>query len=485
MQSSEINQIRQEQTLHALTALNTQIPGWIAHRERVDADERGVYIGKHKTQLQALQSVLAGALGVLDQQTRQLDVAQEVGSFYEQCRQLDRAVLWLERLWDYYRVKLDQRDDDRWRDVLLAADEVVWSCYRQVFTHAAVKHRGLAQGPTPLAYIEPFFSPAALQRHQRLRGALAPEGTPIDGLEAFLEKLPIPLLRLPPWCAGAPWWLVYVGHEVGHFVQEALGLIGPFRDSMEHACKQAQAAVPGAGITDGDATHWGAWGEEIFADVFSVLMMGPWALWAIVEVEWSPSATMIRRRGEYPAPVVRLALMARLAAALALDPEPALRGLDPATIAGSHPLMTRDLAVVPYAVEAALAPLPNGLGTLRDLCGYDAGAFLAKKQSARWWAGALQGTQPLSPSQQLKTARLIASGAVGAWADLIEQTPAAARAEAAQRLGGRTCAALQASAEPGTRADKAPSANLTGEGHTLADLLLKASQSQPSPEPEA
>lgn len=480
MQSTELNQVRQEQTLFALEALQEQIPAWINGQRKRDADERGVYIGKHETQLRALESVLTGALDVLAEQTRQLDSSLDPGSFYERCRHLDEAVLWIERLWDYYRRKLDQRDEDRWRAVLLAADEVVWSCYRQVFTHPAVQTRDIAQGPTPLAYVEPFFSPAAMQRNQRLRGTLAPEGTSVDGLEAFLKTLPIPLLRLPPWCVSAPWWLVYVGHEVGHFVQDALGLIGPFRQRMEDACRTARETGPENGLTNDDIRRWGVWGEEIFADVFSVLMMGPWALWAIIEVEWSPPSTMTQRRGSYPAPVVRLALMARLAQELDLDPEPPLRGLDLAAIAGTHPLMARDLGVVPYAVEAALQPLPDGLGKLRDLCGYNPGDFLAKTHSTRWWADALQWTQPPLPSRQLQTARLIAGGAVGAWSDLIEETPADDRPAAAQRLAARTCATLQASAEPGTRADKTSSPDLTAEGRTLADLLLTASRPPPS-----
>jgi hypothetical protein len=36
-------------------------------------------------------------------------------------------------VWDYFREKLDQRDDANLKPTLEAADEVLWSCYHPYF----------------------------------------------------------------------------------------------------------------------------------------------------------------------------------------------------------------------------------------------------------------------------------------------------------------------------------------------------------------
>jgi hypothetical protein len=59
--------------------------------------------------------------------------------------------------------------------------------------------------PAPLAFIEPEYSPAALESDKQLRTQVPLEAE-VRSLDNFLQSLPIPLLRLPPWCVAAPWW---------------------------------------------------------------------------------------------------------------------------------------------------------------------------------------------------------------------------------------------------------------------------------------
>src|SRR5262249_48257089 len=171
----------------------------------------------------------------------------------------------------YHRVKPDPGEDPpggRVSSLLRAADEVVWSCYRQVFARAEHRQPELKgkRRPAPLAFIEPEYSPAALESDKQLRTQV-PLEVELRSLDDFLQTLPIPLLRLPPWSVGAPWWLVYVGHEVGHHVQHDLDLIGGFRQGMEAAARALH-------LPKDEVTLWGNWGEEIFADVFSLMILG-------------------------------------------------------------------------------------------------------------------------------------------------------------------------------------------------------------------
>jgi hypothetical protein len=104
-----------------------------------------------------------------------------------------------------------------------------------------------------------------------------------------------------------------------------------------------------------EADLWRIWATEIFADIFSVLVMGQWALWALVEVAARARGTMLTRQRYYPAPVVRLELMAQVLKdrRIALDANEGLHGLKPKELAAGNALMERDLALVPYVVARA------------------------------------------------------------------------------------------------------------------------------------
>ena len=41
-------------------------------------------------------------------------------------------------------------------------------------------------------------------------------------MQTFLAGLPIPTVGLSEGCGQAPWWLIYIGHEVGHHLQHDL-----------------------------------------------------------------------------------------------------------------------------------------------------------------------------------------------------------------------------------------------------------------------
>src|SRR2546427_3444117 len=169
-----------------------------------------------------IEHVLVAAASQLADDADHLDTSLPEGEFYETCRTLDIATVWLQRMWEFYRQKFDQRDDDRVGAGLRAADEVVWSCYHGVMERAGRIDPSIDHGAVPLPFIAPEFSPAAVESDQPLVGALQ-LSVDLPGWDDELKKLvgslPLPLLSLPPWCVDSPWWLVYVAHEIGHHVQ--------------------------------------------------------------------------------------------------------------------------------------------------------------------------------------------------------------------------------------------------------------------------
>jgi hypothetical protein len=457
--------VRQEQSELELGRLEAELRAWLTLRRERDAH------GQYTTQLDAIESLVNGAAVELAAALAALDLELARGEVYEQCRLLDLRIVWLRRVWQFFRDKFDQRDDPFLGPVLRAADEVVWSCYRQVFAQAEVRGLDMKQGPAPLPFVESEFSPEAFPPE------LVPPGLKDVGLGGsflrdHLNRLPIPVLRLPPACVASPWLLVLIGHEIGHHVQYRLmanlGAVQALRERMT-------AVVLDHGRSEQDATAWGRWSPEIFADFFSVLVMGPAALRAIVELELAKSATMLQRRPSYPAPLVRLHLLAQVADRLGLDGGRVLSetGIDAQAAAENA---KDDLALVSPLVDILFA-LPGLAVPLQQLCAFRTDDFRRDGAVARC-ARALRGLEERPADTTLRGARVAASASLTAWTDvsLIEDAPA--RAVARARLADHTLQVIARSREEGTRASREPTPDYVGLGSQLGSALLAAGRQQ-------
>ena len=240
-----------------------------------------------------------------------------------------RAIVWLRRVWFFFRDKYDQRNHPRAGELLRAADEVVWSCYNQVFESAELLGAALKQGPPPLPFVEARYSPAAYPP-QFIPGDLQAE---IDKYfkAQFLAQMPVPVVRLTPACVESPWWLIFVGHEVGHQIQHTVlpekGLVKGYSDLIETTVQKQSSS-------DDIAKLWAGWSEEVFADIFSVLVMGPQALRGILELELAGRDALTDfREPTYPPAAVRLALLAEtVRVAMELADVPRLPSVDLAAI---------------------------------------------------------------------------------------------------------------------------------------------------------
>ena len=154
----------------------------------------------------------------------------------------------------------------------------------------------------PLPYLEPRFTPRAIPRDEpppELKSEVDNEFR-----QAILAMLPAAMISLPPACVTAPWWLAQVAHETGHHLQHELGLLAPFQQALQSA---AAAHLP-AGAAEDLAAKWLLWNQEIFADLHSILCLGPAAPCSLSEAELT-SDSIVDGYGPYPATVVRLELM--------------------------------------------------------------------------------------------------------------------------------------------------------------------------------
>jgi hypothetical protein len=458
------NQIRKQETQAELKRISDAMNDWLCLQRDMDRDGQE-YVGRHKSQLEAIESLLSGAIAPLKKQIDDSEPGLDSASFYSAFRAYDEAIVGLERVWQYFRDKLDQRvEGRRERPVLRAADEVVWSCYRPVISRV-FGNAGPMPSPPPLAYVAPEYSPAALQSDRPPASLMMTAD--LEFLQGFMKNLPVALLRLPPWIVASPWWLVYVAHEVGHFVQKDLKLIAWFAAGVRNAAGQSGQLNPS------ELDKWSKWGEEIFADAFSIMMMGPWAILGILEAEWSRPDQMVRRKPEYPSPAIRLALMRACARKVAgslreswCDP---LSELDLDAIAAADPAARRDWSAVDPVSGFVLGPMRDGIGTLQSLCGVEAGIFADGGTVKRL---SQDIDRPGAPVQRsLDRPRHLASASLQAWARW--RAGGATAAESRANLVARTTEYIARSGEQKTRSRLMPSVNIQGSGADLLKQLLQ------------
>jgi hypothetical protein len=445
--------IRRQQTIDAAERLERAIRTWVGGWRGEDEDNGNPRAGRYRTHLNAIDSVLGGAAAALVAEARALTTTSEAGLVYQQCREVDESVAWLYRLWDFYRLRLDQRRDPAVRATVIACDEIVWSAYEQVMASPAVRTAKISRGAAPLPYIHDDYSPAAIDQSRPLPPPLQmplefPSWDP--ALQAIVDRLAAPLLEAPRWCVGAPWWLVFVAHEVGHHLTARLELLDAIQTSM------VEAVTPIAGADAAQA--WASWSEEAVADAWSVALIGRAAVEALVEIELSEPSTMRRQSTrEYPPAALRLALMARVCVALGFE-APAI----PEVSRDAALQADADLAPLAAALSAVrgvlLGDLPRALGTIETLCAVNPEPFLT---SVDTWSMRLRKGEKAAATS-LVSARHLVAASFQAWQSCradAEKLPtgkedvAMARfAEATAALAKATTTRLAESGPAGTRA---------------------------------
>lgn len=470
---------RVAQSDDAIREFESELATWFAAIANKDA------LRKYVTQLDDLRNLLNEGNARLHQAARDVPQNLPYGDTCRRCREIDRGLALARTVWHYFRSKYDQRDDKHLASVLEAADEIAWSSYSLPFR---VLDRKIASSPLP--YIAPIDAPAAVPRIDP-----PPEFRNASGaLTEWLRKLPIPVVALPASSVYEPWRLVFLGHEIGHHV--LIDLVSDWSLHVRFNDLLAEAV--------GDvSSRWKEWGCEIFADVWGLLTLGPWSIWALAEAEMDEEAGMLRAKtggkAKYPPPVVRLRLLEHLAEALGvpfakrlgadygLDVEALATGppvFDPKTHRDLRQEAADEMARVPAVARAILeTDLGESLGTLVSLAdwsrcrdGFQPGGAV-EVWSSEWCNGV---PQPSVPTKSW-TARQLAASAVGAWANAVVGTDSA-RAALRRNLAERYSETIVAAREDGVRADViASDREVTGLG---TQLILMALEGGPESPPE-
>lgn len=343
----------------------------------------------------------------------------------------------------------------------------MWSTYREVMRLAVARSAGVMHGPAPLPFVAAEYSPAAIDSSRPLARQLSlqiefPTWEP--QLKKMVARLAVPLLVLPRWCVGAPWWLVFVAHEVGHRLTRQLELFAPLAQALD-------AAVTAATGCARAGAAWKKWTEEIVADAWSLALVGPGGVEALGEVELGSPLDVRTSTSEYPSPVLRLAVLCRLSTRLGLG-APALPPdlqLDAETT--NTPSEARDAAIDAVAASL-LGPLPRGLGTIETLAALDAKLLSG---GVTYWKNNI-GARPLAAAATLEAPRQVAAGTFRAWLDMgAAAADVEGHAALATQLADDALVILGAAGPPGERASQQPGGESVETARDLAELLLALS----------
>lgn len=274
----------------------------------------------------------------------------------ERARRIRGPLFGLFKLWDRVRDRLQQREAAADVRVWQAADDVAYACCEPTLARARqwFGEQRFSPRPPPLPFMSPEWGarPVAFDAGDLPREfADALSG---EALRRFRLSWPLPTVMLPATYAASPWWLVLLGHEIGHAVHFELGLRGPLARALAGA---------------GGSSRWADWSSEVFADAYSVCMMGRAAVLALLVhvLDDAPRMQDSADPRNYPPPAIRLELMRRLAVRLGAADEPLPVDL-PALLRGGA--AARELPVLDAVVAALAGPLPDLDVGLAALCGH-------------------------------------------------------------------------------------------------------------------
>ncbi len=415
-----------------VAAVRTELDDWRA------AWEASVGIRSHTAHLGLLAAVFDDLIGTVSSQIEAIAAGPlEDGAVYAALRDLDVPLLYVRRLWNWYSEKLDGRlapngTETLEQQVLLAADEVVWSVWSAVLQ--PITHPLPA---APLPYLAPLETPTATPPEQ-----FPPDMRPSKDprIEAIVNVLPIPVIGVPPAAVTRPWDLVILAHETGHQIMFALDAQG-----------RLQQHVAAAFGDDGRAALWKPWVKECFADAVSVLAVGPSTTWSVAELEERPATGDLDHRRDYPPPIVRLALIDEVSRLVGTGRPKWLTDNASGLLARAFGGETPDewMADVERVADALLSCDLGAGVTLRTIA-TSSTPGLVSGGTADGWSLDLLGAQPPSPDTRSDAARLCVAGAA---------TAAARTGSAADRgrLATNLRAVLPECRAPATRAVAATS----------------------------
>lgn len=269
------------------------LDGELRHWEEL-TNEETTGMRRHHSQIARLATVF----GSLTQHVRaEIEKTPAETALLERVESWENEILAAHAIWEVFRSKFVLREDELFRDVLSACDDLLWACYGPAMARFSPDRKG-----PPLVYFTATWSPFATMRDSNFQNEVRGGSGGMLSDERFVEvirRLPIPLVSLPWYHAYHLPGALILAHEAGHIVESDFELTRDIAD-----------AIDGAALDN--PTIWARWNAEIFADLYGCLMMGPPFVSAMMDLlSIAPRSVQneIRKSGKYPTRALRVELM--------------------------------------------------------------------------------------------------------------------------------------------------------------------------------
>lgn len=247
-----------------LDALPNEVEEWVT-RTKEQIDYNGLY-----SQLQALRLMFDTLLARQRELLESLSLIKETPDFQRTLYKLILQIIKVQKIWDFFRDKLELRFSPTYKEPLAIADTVAWDCYRPTLNKAQefdIITQDRFREP-PLTYLNAIFSPGTNLRGDQLK----------DERDNLLRaRLPIPVIEIPWDHVVNLWEFLSLHHEVGHDIEGDLGLRPVFLNSLAQQLGQN-------GVPESRVSIWSDWAGEIVADLMGLLLAGPAYAYSLVNL---------------------------------------------------------------------------------------------------------------------------------------------------------------------------------------------------------
>jgi hypothetical protein len=228
-----------------------------------------------------------------------LGLTPDLPTFKSKRFELEQELTATHGILSIFRFVLGQREDPHYyRAALDVADLIAADCYGPCIERAAqwgAIDKTRFRAP-PLTYLNAQLSPAAFTR----RHAFGAFKMPIEGNSEL--KLPISIVSLPFHHTPAVWTFCALHHEIGHIIDQDLGLYESIRPLLEATVAEDRRSI------------WVAWLREMIADTFGVLLghAGYASLLAKLLLLPNTMVAELNLADKHPTPFVRITLLGAL-----------------------------------------------------------------------------------------------------------------------------------------------------------------------------
>ncbi|HIK39071.1 hypothetical protein [Thermoleptolyngbya sp. M55_K2018_002] len=302
MPIQSILQSRCEELKRRVNALAEEIEAWQARS--IHALDMQI----HYSQIKAISVLMEEFTARQQTILNKLDPESDSEIFRIHALSLVQESILAQKVWDFFRSKLELRFSPTYKDVLWLADTVAFDCYHSALEKAAdekILPRSQFREP-PLTYLIAGFSPITWVRGSR----------PNDGriYELGVATLPIPAIALPWDHVENIWELLTIHHEVGHDLEADFKLRPALQASTERT-------LANAGRQPAQIEVWLKWQGEVFADLVALQLAGPAFAEVLANLLLLPRSSVVEYNSSDPHPTPYVRILIDTAYAHTLAPE--------------------------------------------------------------------------------------------------------------------------------------------------------------------